>query len=110
MTIEDVLEQIVGEIEDEYDFDETEAQILLDRNGQYRVKAQTSIEDFNGTFGTEFSDDEFDTIGGLLLNRFGRLPKRGEEIERRRPALPGAARGQPPSAFPAGGKAPAPAE
>jgi len=81
VTIEDVLEQIVGEIEDEYDFDETEAQILLDRNGLYRVKAQTSIEDFNSTFGTEFSDDEYDTIGGLLLNRFGRLPKRGEEIE-----------------------------
>jgi len=81
VTIEDVLEQIVGEIEDEYDFDETEAQIMLDRNGLYRVKAQTSIEDFNSTFGTEFSDDEYDTIGGLLLNRFGRLPKRGEEIE-----------------------------
>ena len=78
VTIEDVLEQIVGEIEDEYDFDETEAQILLDRNGLYRVKAQTSIEDFNATFGTEFPDDEYDTIGGLLLNRFGRLPKRGE--------------------------------
>ena len=81
VTIEDVLEQIVGDIEDEYDFDETEAQILLDRNGLYRVKAQTSIEDFNSTFGTEFSNDEYDTIGGLLLNRFGRLPKRGEEIE-----------------------------
>jgi magnesium and cobalt transporter len=81
VTIEDVLEQIVGDIEDEYDFDETEAQILLDRNGLYRVKAQTSIEDFNSTFGTEFADDEYDTIGGLLLNRFGRLPKRGEEIE-----------------------------
>jgi magnesium and cobalt transporter len=81
VTIEDVLEQIVGDIEDEYDFDETEAQIMLDRNGLYRVKAQTSIEDFNSTFGTEFSDDEYDTIGGLLLNRFGRLPKRGEEIE-----------------------------
>jgi magnesium and cobalt transporter len=81
VTIEDVLEQIVGEIEDEYDFDETEAQILLDRNGLYRVKAQTNIEDFNATFGTEFPDDEYDTIGGLLLNRFGRLPKRGEEIE-----------------------------
>jgi len=81
VTIEDVLEQIVGEIEDEYDFDETEAQILLDRNGLCRVKAQTSIEDFNATFGTEFPDDEYDTIGGLLLNRFGRLPKRSEEIE-----------------------------
>ena len=79
VTIEDVLEQIVGEIEDEYDFDETEANILLDRNGMYRVKAQTSIEDFNSTFGTEFSDEEVDTIGGLLLSKFGRLPKRGEE-------------------------------
>jgi magnesium and cobalt transporter len=80
VTIEDVLEQIVGEIEDEYDFDETEANILLDRNGLYRVKAQTQIEDFNATFGTEFSDEEYDTIGGLLLSHFGRLPKRGEEI------------------------------
>ncbi len=80
VTIEDVLEQIVGEIEDEYDFDETEANILLDRNGLYRVKAQTEIEDFNATFGTEFSDAEYDTIGGLLLSHFGRLPKRGEEI------------------------------
>ena len=80
VTIEDVLEQIVGDIEDEYDFDETEANILLDRNGLYRVKAQTSIEDFNATFGTAFSDEEYDTIGGLLLSRFGRLPKRGEEM------------------------------
>jgi hemolysin (HlyC) family protein len=80
VTIEDVLEQIVGDIEDEYDFDETEANILLDRNGLYRVKAQTSIEDFNTTFGTSFSDEEYDTIGGLLLSRFGRLPKRGEEM------------------------------
>jgi magnesium and cobalt transporter len=80
VTIEDVLEQIVGEIEDEYDFDETEANILLDRNGLYRVKAQTEIEDFNATFGTEFSDEEYDTLGGLLLSHFGRVPKRGEEI------------------------------
>jgi magnesium and cobalt transporter len=80
LTIEDVLEQIVGDIEDEYDFDETEANILLDRNGLYRVKAQTPIEDFNATFGTEFSDDEYDTIGGLVLSQFGRLPKRGEEV------------------------------
>ena len=81
LTIEDVLEQIVGEIEDEYDFDETEANILLDRNGMYRVKAQTEIAGFNETFGTQFSDEDYDTIGGLLLSRFGRLPKRGEEIE-----------------------------
>jgi magnesium and cobalt transporter len=81
LTIEDVLEQIVGEIEDEFDFDETEANILLDRNGMYRVKAQTEIASFNDTFGTHFSDQEYDTVGGLLLSRFGRLPKRGEEIE-----------------------------
>jgi magnesium and cobalt transporter len=80
VTIEDVLEQIVGDIEDEYDFDETEANILLDRNGLYRVKAQTSIEDFNATFGTAFRDEEYDTVGGLLLSQFGRLPKRGDEV------------------------------
>jgi len=80
ITIEDVLEQIVGEIEDEHDFDESEANILLDRNGLYRVKAQTEIADFNQTFGTEFSDEQTDTVGGLLLSRFGRLPKRSEEI------------------------------
>jgi len=79
VTIEDVLEQIVGEIEDEYDFDETEANILMDRNGLYRVKSQTEIADFNATFGTQFSDEEFDTVGGLVLSQFGRLPKRGEE-------------------------------
>jgi magnesium and cobalt transporter len=79
VTIEDVLEQIVGEIEDEYDFDETEANILMDRSGLYRVKAQTEIGDINDTFGTQFSDEEFDTIGGLVLSKFGRLPKRGED-------------------------------
>jgi magnesium and cobalt transporter len=79
VTIEDVLEQIVGEIEDEYDWDESEANILLDRNGMYRVKAQTEIDAFNETLGTQFSDEEFDTVGGLVLSKFGRLPKRGEE-------------------------------
>src|SRR5205085_6585355 len=67
VTIEDVLEQIVGEIEDEFDFDETEANIILDRNGQFRVKAQTEIDDFNRTFGTDFSDGDFDTVGGVVL-------------------------------------------
>jgi magnesium and cobalt transporter len=80
ITIEDVLEQIVGEIEDEFDFDETEANIILDRNGQFRVKAQTEIEDFNRTFGTDFSDEDFDTVGGLVLSHLGRLPKRGEQF------------------------------
>src|SRR5512134_2790802 len=81
LTIEDVLEQIVGEIEDEFDLDAGEDNIIADRNGMYRVKAQTEISSFNETFGTHFSDEEYDTVGGLLLSRFGRLPKRGEEIE-----------------------------
>ena len=80
LTIEDVLEQIVGEIEDEYDFDEAEDNIILDRSGRYRVKALTEIIDFNEAFGTSFSDEDFDTVGGLIINKFGHLPKRGEEV------------------------------
>jgi magnesium and cobalt transporter len=80
VTIEDVLEQIVGEIEDEYDFDETEDNIILDRTGRFRVKAVTPIEDFNEKLGTKFSDEDFDTVGGLVTSKFGRLPKRGEQI------------------------------
>ena len=80
VTIEDVLEQIVGEIEDEFDFDETEDNILLDKTGRYRVKAVTEIADFNEHFGTDFSDEEFDTVGGLVIKRFGRVPKRGESV------------------------------
>ena len=78
VTIEDVLEQIVGDIDDEYDFDETEDNIIEESSGRWRVKAQTEIDDFNSGFGTHFSDDEYDTIGGLLLQRFGRVPKRGD--------------------------------
>ncbi|MBI4294340.1 MAG: magnesium/cobalt efflux protein, partial [Betaproteobacteria bacterium] len=80
VTIEDVLEQIVGEIEDEYDFDETEDNIVQESANQWRVKAQTEIGDFNRAFSTEFSDEQFDTVGGLVLQSFGRLPKRGEAI------------------------------
>ena len=80
ITIEDVIEQIVGDIEDEYDFDETEDNILVDRSGRYRVKAGTEIADFNNKFGTNFSDDDFNTVAGLVVGRFGRLPKRGETI------------------------------
>ena len=80
ITIEDVLEQIVGDIEDEYDFDETEDNIIRDTEGRFRVKALTEISDFNKTFGTEFSDEEFSTIGGLVVSKFGHLPKRGESI------------------------------
>jgi magnesium and cobalt transporter len=78
VTIEDVLEQIVGDIEDEYDFDESEDNIIAEAHGRHRVKAQTEIGDFNAHFGTDFADDEFDTVGGLVLQAFGRLPKRGE--------------------------------
>jgi magnesium and cobalt transporter len=77
VTIEDVLEQIVGDIEDEHDFEED---MLIMRHSQteYTLKALTPIEDFNEYFGSDFSDDEFDTIGGLLIQEFGRLPKRGD--------------------------------
>ena len=81
VTIEDVLEQIVGDIEDEYDFDEVGDSIRLDQNGRYRVKATTEIEDFNEAFATHFSDEEYDTVGGLVIRHFGRLPKRGEALE-----------------------------
>lgn len=81
VTIEDVLEQIVGEIEDEFDFDETEDNIVSDPHGRYRVKALTEIADFNAALGTQFSNEDFDTVGGLVINQFGRLPKRGETVE-----------------------------
>ena len=81
VTIEDVLEQIVGDIEDEYDFDEAADNIVLDNAGRYRVKATTEIADFNAAFKTSFSDDEFDTLGGLVIHQLGRLPKRGETVQ-----------------------------
>ncbi len=78
VTIEDVLEQIVGEIDDEYDV-EDEARILKHTDKRYTVKALTPIEDFNEYFATDFSDTEFDTVGGLVMHAFGHLPKRGEK-------------------------------
>ncbi|MHB1083921.1 MAG: HlyC/CorC family transporter [Thiobacillus sp.] len=81
VTIEDVLEQIVGDIEDEYDFDETEDNIIQEHDGVFRIKASTEIEDFNETLGAKFSDEEFDTVGGLIVSRFGHLPKRGESVK-----------------------------
>jgi magnesium and cobalt transporter len=80
ITIEDVLEQIVGDIEDEFDFDDTEDNILPDKAGRFRVKAVTEIADFNEAFECQFSDDDFDTVGGLVVNQFGRVPKRGESV------------------------------
>jgi magnesium and cobalt transporter len=80
ITIEDVLEQIVGDIEDEYDFDEESGNIIASPDGRYRVRALTEIEQFNESFGTHYSDDEVDTIGGLVTHRFGRVPHRGEKV------------------------------
>jgi magnesium and cobalt transporter len=81
VTIEDVLEQIVGDIEDEYDYDEAEDNIIAEEGGGFRVKAQTEIGDFNLAMGASFADDEFDTVGGLVTHAFGRVPKRGEAVE-----------------------------
>jgi magnesium and cobalt transporter len=80
VTIEDVLEQIVGDIEDEYDFDEASDNILPEPGGRYRVKALTQIADFNAALGAAFPDEEHDTVGGLVIAHLGRLPKRGETL------------------------------
>jgi magnesium and cobalt transporter len=85
ITIEDVLEQIVGDIEDEYDFDEEEDNILaLDNNGngkRWRVKGLTEIEQFNEVLGTTLSDEDVDTIGGLVTNRLQRVPHKGDAFD-----------------------------
>ncbi|MBU2874831.1 HlyC/CorC family transporter [Marinobacter salexigens] len=80
VTIEDVLEQIVGEIEDEHDFDE-ETHIKARGDGSHTVKAVTPVDDFNEFFNTGFDEEEFDTIGGVVLKEFGHLPRRGETVE-----------------------------
>jgi magnesium and cobalt transporter len=80
VTIEDVLEQIVGDIEDEYDFDEAAGNIVLDNVGRYRVKATTGIAGFNEAFGTAFPDEDYDTVGGLVIHQLGRLPRRNEVV------------------------------
>ncbi len=80
VTIEDVIEQIVGEIDDEHDIDE-EGFIREHRGRRYIVKARTPIEDFNEYFGTTLEDDECDTFGGLVLKAFGHLPRRGEAVD-----------------------------
>ena len=80
VTIEDVLEQIVGDIEDEFDYDETEDNIIKDQERQFRVKASTEISDFNNYFATNYSDEEFTTIGGLITQKFGYLPQRNEKV------------------------------
>ena len=79
VTIEDVLEQIVGEIEDEHDV-EDETFVVKHSDSSYTVKALMSVEDFNREFGAEFKQEEFDTLGGVLTHHLGHLPKRGEAI------------------------------
>ncbi|HSH26331.1 MAG TPA: transporter associated domain-containing protein [Wenzhouxiangella sp.] len=80
ITIEDVLEEIVGDIDDEHDPDAVQDIQRCD-NGKYLVQALTDIDDFNESFETDFSDDEYDTIGGLVVAEFGRLPESGESVE-----------------------------
>ncbi|MCE3251401.1 MAG: hypothetical protein K0Q67_411 [Cellvibrio sp.] len=82
LTIEDILEEIVGEIEDETDAQE-EATDFIKRvsENDYIIKALTPIEDFNDFFNKEFSDEDFDTIGGILMQEFGHLPKRNEVMQ-----------------------------
>ncbi len=80
LTIEDVLEQIVCDIGDEYDVDEPEG-IRKEGERTFAVPALTRIDEFNSVFGTRFSDEEFDTIGGLVLHELGRMPRRGEAVE-----------------------------
>jgi magnesium and cobalt transporter len=81
VTIEDVLEQIVGDIEDEYDYDEDEDNVIQESPQSWRVKAHTEIADFNEIVGASLPDEEYDTIGGLVVGAFGRMPKRGEQVE-----------------------------
>ena len=80
VTIEDVIEQIVGEIDDEHDVEDDQT-IRRESDREFTVRALTPIADFNDYFGTAFSDEEYDTIGGLLMQEFGRLPRRGETIQ-----------------------------
>jgi len=79
VTIEDVIEQIVGDIADEYDVEEDQP-IRRDGERQYTVRALTRITEFNEFFAVELSDEEFDTIGGLVAHAFGRVPRRGDSV------------------------------
>jgi magnesium and cobalt transporter len=81
VTIEDVIEEIIGEIEDEHDLEEDEVNINNHDNDRYTIRALTPMDDFNSYFETEVCKYECDTVGGLVINAFGHLPKRGETIE-----------------------------
>ncbi|MEM7282676.1 MAG: transporter associated domain-containing protein [Pseudomonadota bacterium] len=79
ITIEDVLEQIVGDLDDEHDIDD-EVSIQKEDDNRFTVRAITRIDEFNEYFGVELSDEEYDTVGGLIIHELGRLPRRGESI------------------------------
>lgn len=81
VTIEDVLEEIVGEIDDEHDTEEEDVDIRSHGDGRYSVRALTPIEEFNEALGTAFGTEEFDTIGGLVMQHVGHMPKTGESAE-----------------------------
>ncbi|GAA5219207.1 CNNM family magnesium/cobalt transport protein CorC [Corallincola platygyrae] len=81
VTIEDILELIVGEIEDEFDDEDHQHDIRQINRKVFAIQALTPIADFNEYFDTDFSDDEFDTVGGMLANAFGHMPQRGETIK-----------------------------
>jgi magnesium and cobalt transporter len=81
ITIEDVLEEIVGEIEDEFDEKDAEGAVYTLADGTHRVAGDATIASVNEAFGTEFSNAEFDTIGGLVAQEFGRVPRRGEQVD-----------------------------
>jgi len=81
VTIEDVIEQIVGEIRDEYDIEAEDVTIIERAGGEFVVKALATLEDFNTRFGTTFQQGEIDTIGGFVMARLGRVPRRGEKLE-----------------------------
>lgn len=79
VTLEDIIEQIIGDIEDEFDIDE-EAYIKTHGDAHYIIKAHTPIDEFNEQLHANFSDESYDTIGGIVMTNFGHLPKRGEVI------------------------------
>lgn len=81
VTFEDLIEEIVGKIEDEFDEDDSADNISAVSAGRWRIKATTEISDFNQHFGTQFSNEEVDTIGGLIIHELGHLPVRGEKVQ-----------------------------
>ena len=80
VTIEDVIEQIVGDIDDEFDIEEDDQNIRKEAEHQYAVRGVTRLEEFNDYFGTDLADADFDTVAGLVMKALGRLPRRGEAV------------------------------